>query len=47
MNTSFGVTDELGSYSNDVQACCDMFGPVDLPALMDAEAKRYDGPAFR
>lgn len=33
--------------SSRVQACCDMFGPTDLLALMKIEEKRFSDPSFR
>lgn len=34
MNSDLYVGEEWGGYSSRVQACCDMFGPVDFPRLI-------------
>ena len=34
-------------YSSKVQACCNLFGPTDIVALMEAEEKRFSDPSFR
>ena len=42
--------DDVGEHldqSSKVQACCDIFGPTDLLALMESEEKRFDDPKFR
>lgn len=42
--------DDVGEHldqSSRVQACCDMFGPVDVLALMESEEKRFSDPSFR
>lgn len=40
-------TEEWSEYSSEVQACIDMFGPVDLGANMDMEMKKFSDPNFR
>lgn len=40
-------TDEWKGYSTKVQACCNMFGPVDTTALMLAEQAKFSDPSFR
>ncbi len=35
MNQDLYDSEEWAGYSSKVQACCDMFGPVDFPALME------------
>ncbi len=47
MNTDCYESDEWGRYSSEVQACCDMFGPVDLLTLMEEEEKRMSDPNYR
>lgn len=47
MNTDAYDSGEWSGYSSRVQACCDMFGPVDIRALMEGEEKRFADPAFR
>lgn len=47
MNTDSYDSGEWQGYSSRVQACCDMFGPVDIGALMDEESQRFDDPSFR
>ncbi len=34
MNNDLGESDEWSDYSSDIQACCDLFGPVDLSQLL-------------
>ncbi len=34
MNNDLGESDEWSNYSSDIQACCDLFGPVDLSQLL-------------
>lgn len=34
MNNDLGESDEWSGYSSDIQACCDLFGPVDLSQLL-------------
>ena len=34
-------------YSSKVQACCHMFGPVDIKALMENEEKQFSNPSAR
>lgn len=34
MNNNLGESDEWSGYSSDIQACCDLFGPVDLSQLL-------------
>ena len=34
MNNDLGESDEWSGYSSDIQACCDLFGPVDLSELL-------------
>ncbi|MDO4266829.1 MAG: alpha/beta hydrolase [Eubacteriales bacterium] len=38
MNEDLYDSEEWKEYSSDVQACCDMFGPVDLVKLMEFDA---------
>ncbi|MDO5349748.1 MAG: alpha/beta hydrolase [Lachnospiraceae bacterium] len=38
---------EWEGYSSKVQACCDMFGPVDIVANMEMEEKKFSDPGFR
>lgn len=47
MNLDVYKTEEWGNYSSDVQACCDLFGPVDVVALMKEEEKKFSDPNFR
>lgn len=47
MNTDTYEDGEWPGYSSRVQACCDMFGPVDVVALMEAEEKKFADPSFR
>jgi dipeptidyl aminopeptidase/acylaminoacyl peptidase len=48
MNTDVYEGEEWSEYSSRVQACCDMFGPVDLLSLMEAEEERMKvDPGFR
>lgn len=37
MNIDEYDTDEWSEYSSNVQSCCNMFGPTDLPTLMELE----------
>ena len=34
MNNDLGESEEWSAYSSDIQACCDLFGPVDLSQLL-------------
>lgn len=34
MNNNLGESSEWSGYSSDIQACCDLFGPVDLSQLL-------------
>jgi len=34
MNNDLGESDEWSDYSSNIQACCDLFGPVDLSQLL-------------
>lgn len=34
MNNDLGESEEWSGYSSDIQACCDLFGPVDLSQLL-------------
>lgn len=47
MNLESAEREEWSEYSEQVQACCDMFGPVDVRALMEREEKRFSDPSFR
>lgn len=47
MNTDDYENGEWEGYSSKVQACCDMFGPTDMLALMEAEEKKFADPKFR
>ena len=47
MNLDGDDVGESLDQSSRVQACCDMFGPVDVLALMESEEKRFDDPSFR
>lgn len=47
MNLDNYQTDEWSGYSSKVQACCDLFGPVDVVALMEEEEKKFSDPNFR
>ena len=40
-------TDEWKGYSSHVQACCNMFGPTDVTALMLNERAKLSDPKFR
>lgn len=39
--------EEWAGYSSEIQASCDMFGPVDVRALMEGEEARFSDPNFR
>ncbi len=39
-------TDEWGEYSSHVQACCDLFGPVDFIKLADINEQNFKDPNF-
>ncbi|MDO4268453.1 MAG: alpha/beta hydrolase [Eubacteriales bacterium] len=47
MNTDDYESSEWSGFSSRVQACCDMFGPVDVQALMEREEKMFSDPSFR
>lgn len=47
MNTENFDSGEWEGYSSKVQACCDMFGPVDILANMKMEEKKFSDPKFR
>lgn len=47
MNTDDHITQEWSEYSSEVQACCDLFGPVNVVALMEEEEKKFSNPNFR
>lgn len=47
MNTEGYNSEEWSGYSSVVQACCDMFGPVDILASMVMEEKKFTDPNFR
>lgn len=47
MNTDTCDEGEWPGYSSHVQACCDMFGPVDMLANMEIEEKKFADPSFR
>ena len=47
MNVDEYEDGEWEDYSSKVQACCDMFGPTDVVALMEAEEKKFCDPNFR
>lgn len=39
MNLNFGEPSELKNYSAEVQAVCNWFGPVDMPAMLEKEIR--------
>ncbi|MFR5732000.1 MAG: alpha/beta hydrolase fold domain-containing protein [Clostridium sp.] len=47
MNQDGFDSEEWSGYSSKVQACCDMFGPVDIKALMENEEKQFSNPSAR
>ena len=47
MNSDLYESEEWSGYSSKVQACCDMFGPVDIKALMENEEKQFSNPSAR
>lgn len=47
MNRSEYLSDEWAEYSSDVQAVCDWFGPVDVPACLDKEQEAVKNPRYR
>lgn len=47
MNLDAYEEGEWEGYSSKVQACCDMFGPVDIVANMEMEEKKFSDPGFR
>ncbi len=47
MNTDGFDGEEWKEYSSRVQACIDMFGPVDMQATMDLEIPKLSDPNFR
>lgn len=47
MNLDAYEEGEWEGYSSKVQACCDMFGPVDIVANMEMEEKKFGDPGFR
>lgn len=47
MNTDLDEEGEWEGYSSKVQACCNMFGPTDILALMEEEEKKFSDPNFR
>jgi len=47
MNVDKWETGDNEEYSSKVQVCCDMFGPVDVTALMDVETAKFSDPKFR
>ena len=47
LNTDGYDTEEWGDQSSKVQACCNMFGPTDVTALMVTEKAKLDDPKFR
>ncbi len=47
MNDGNGDGEEWGQYSSRVQACCDMFGPVDVAAMIEADEKKMEDPDYR
>ena len=47
MNLDGFDTAEWAGCSSKVQACCDMFGPVDVVANMKFEAKSFSNPNYR
>ncbi len=47
MNDSNGEGEEWGEYSSKVQACCDMFGPVDVKAMIETDEKKMVDPNYR
>jgi len=47
MNTDDFVSDEWRGFSSQVQAACDMFGPVDMTASITLNTERIKEPSFR
>lgn len=47
MNLDLYENGEWEGYSSKVQACCDLFGPVDVAAGMVMEEKKFANPDFR
>jgi acetyl esterase/lipase len=47
MNQDGFDSEECSGYSSKVQACSDMFGPVDIKALMENEEKQFSNPSAR
>ena len=47
MNQDGYDSEEWSGYSSKVQASCDMFGPVDIRALMNSEEKHFAEPSSR
>ena len=47
MNQDGFDSEEWSGYSSKVQACSDMFGPVDIKALMENEEKQFSNPSAR
>jgi len=48
MNSKEYESEEWGEYSSDVQACCDMFGPVNLVSLMEYDEDQIkNNPDYR
>ena len=48
MNMDEHDSEEWQGYSSKVQACCNMFGPTDIPTLMESESKKMkEDPSFR
>ncbi|MCI8949226.1 MAG: alpha/beta hydrolase [Lachnospiraceae bacterium] len=48
MNSACYESEEWEGFSSDVQACCDLFGPVDLVKLMEFDAEMMEkDPSYR
>lgn len=47
MNRADAPGQEWAGYSDRVQAACDLFGPVDLPALMEEDCRQFQDPDYR
>lgn len=47
MNLDDYESEEWGTYSSRVQACCNLFGPTDIAGLMEVEEKKFSDPRSR
>ena len=47
MNTDTFESEEWSGYSSKANACCNMFGPTDVVALMNEEEKSFNNPNSR